>query len=291
MRRRTMMRRGIAVLIAAVLMPLMAGCGQVQVTTALSGAPEGPTIAIGVAADEPWLGYWHDGDYEGLDIDIAKYVATKLGYANKQIIFKQVRPENRASQLEEGNVDMVVASWLITDQSKQAVNFAGPYLKTGIGVLVRERDATTLAADDNPSLIGSLAGRTACAAKGDEAAELLSREQPEVTIQERDSYAQCVTAMQVGAADAIVADEAILAGLQAADNGRYSTLLRVNDRRDYGYGIAVRRDAPQLASSVANALNDMIEDGSWAAVVHTYESATGSSVGYASEAEAIVNTE
>ena len=68
-----------------VILPLsgLAGCGQIQVTT-VSGAPEGPTIAIGVAADEPSVGAWHDGTYQGFDITIAKYVAAKLGYANKQ---------------------------------------------------------------------------------------------------------------------------------------------------------------------------------------------------------------
>lgn len=80
-----------------VILPLsgLAGCGQIQVTT-VSGAPEGPTIAIGVAADEPSVGAWHDGTYQGFDITIAKYVAAKLGYANKQIVFKQVRPRKPA---------------------------------------------------------------------------------------------------------------------------------------------------------------------------------------------------
>lgn len=108
-----------------VILPLsgLAGCGQIQVTT-VSGAPEGPTIAIGVAADEPSVGAWHDGTYQGFDITIAKYVAAKLGYANKQIVFKQVRPENRRSMLDNGQVDMVVASWPITDESSAIVDFA-----------------------------------------------------------------------------------------------------------------------------------------------------------------------
>ena len=121
-----------------ILLPLsgLAGCGQIKVTT-VSGAPEGPTIAIGVAADEPSVGAWHDGTYQGFDITIAKYVAAKLGYANKQIVFKQVRPENRRSMLDNGQVDMVVASWPITDESSAIVDFAGPYLTTSVGLLVR----------------------------------------------------------------------------------------------------------------------------------------------------------
>ena len=82
-------------------------------------------------------GRWHDGTYQGFDITIAKYVAAKLGYANKQIVFKQVRPENRRSMLDNGQVDMVVASWPITDESSAIVDFAGPYLTTSVGLLVR----------------------------------------------------------------------------------------------------------------------------------------------------------
>lgn len=120
LRARRPMRRGFRSRLMAgfaaafgVILPLsgLAGCGQIQVTT-VSGAPEGPTIAIGVAADEPSVGAWHDGTYQGFDITIAKYVAAKLGYANKQIVFKQVRPENRRSMLDNGQVDMVVASGL-----------------------------------------------------------------------------------------------------------------------------------------------------------------------------------
>ena len=104
LRARRPMRRGFRSRLMAgfaaafgVILPLsgLAGCGQIQVTT-VSGAPEGPTIAIGVAADEPSVGAWHDGTYQGFDITIAKYVAAKLGYANKQIVFKQVRPRKPA---------------------------------------------------------------------------------------------------------------------------------------------------------------------------------------------------
>lgn len=134
---RTRLVAGIAAALGFALM--LSGCGQIQVTT-VNGSPEGPTLAIGVAADEPAIGAWHDGTYEGFDISVAKYVAAKLGYANKQIVFKQVRPANRASMLNNGQVDMVVASWTITDGSKAEADFAGPYLRTGVGLLVRTDD-------------------------------------------------------------------------------------------------------------------------------------------------------
>lgn len=77
----------------------LAGYGQVQVITA-SGVPEGPTIVVGVTADEPSVGAWHDGTYQGFNIITAKYVAAKLGHANKQTALKQIRPENQRSMLD-----------------------------------------------------------------------------------------------------------------------------------------------------------------------------------------------
>ncbi len=66
---RTRLVAGIAAALGFALM--LSGCGQIQVTT-VNGSPEGPTLAIGVAADEPAIGAWHDGTYEGFDISVAK---------------------------------------------------------------------------------------------------------------------------------------------------------------------------------------------------------------------------
>ena len=59
--------------------------------------PEGPTVSIGVASDQPGLGVWHNGGYSGFDVDVARYVAKALGYADKQIVFKPVTPPVPAS--------------------------------------------------------------------------------------------------------------------------------------------------------------------------------------------------
>ncbi len=213
LRARRPMRRGFRSRLMAgfaaafgVILPLsgLAGCGQIQVTT-VSGAPEGPTIAIGVAADEPSVGAWHDGTYQGFDITIAKYVAAKLGYANKQIVFKQVRPENRRSMLDNGQVDMVVASWPITD----------------------------------------------------------------------------------GSADAIASDMAVLSGLQAANGPQYMDVIA--DKGEVGYGIAVSQGTSQLAQKIAEALEDMVEDGSWTAAKDTFTSQTKLTVSLNGDPKAIVS--
>ncbi|MBT1165040.1 transporter substrate-binding domain-containing protein [Bifidobacterium felsineum] len=243
----------------------LASCGQIQVTT-VSGSPEGPTIAVGVSADEPGIGVWHDGTYEGFDVTVAKYVAARLGYANKQIVFKQVRPESRQSMLNSGQVDMVVASWPITETSKNVVDFAGPYLITGTGLLVRSRDSRVFADSVKPDTVGDVGQHSICAVQGDETVDLFRVRHPDAVIQQRDSYAQCVTALQAGSADAIASDLAILGGLQQANGSRYTTVLEDAGTVQSGivqYGIAVGKGTEELAGKIAQSLQDMIADGSW----------------------------
>ena len=101
--------RYVAAAACAALLAAGAGACGTSVSVVTEGAAQGPTIAIGVAADQPGLGYLHGGEYSGFDIDVAKYVAKTLGYAEKQIVFKQLSPAMRASALTDGTVDIFVA--------------------------------------------------------------------------------------------------------------------------------------------------------------------------------------
>ena len=146
--RRRIMRRFSAAL-AAVLWTAgsLTACGSSSSRDDANGVsirqPEGPTVSIGVASDQPGLGVWHNGGYSGFDVDVARYVAKALGYADKQIVFKSVTPRSRVSMLESAQVDMVVSSFGITERHESAVTMTGPYLIVRQDLLVRAADAAT----------------------------------------------------------------------------------------------------------------------------------------------------
>ena len=123
--------RYVAAAACAALLAAGAGACGTSVSVVTKGAAQGPTIAIGVAADQPGLGYLHGGEYSGFDIDVAKYVAKTLGYAEKQIVFKQLSPAMRASALTDGTVDMVVDSFSMDGTHDGEADVAGPYLTVG----------------------------------------------------------------------------------------------------------------------------------------------------------------
>lgn len=238
-----------------------------RVTTAVSGLPEGPTIAIGVAADEPGMGYWHDGGYSGFEVDVATYVAKQLGYSSKQIIFKQVRPSTRARMLAESTVDMVVAGYGMNEERENEADFAGPYLTVGRDLLIRDDDA------DEIRHVTDMSGRTACVADPD-AAQALAAAAPGVQVQERESYPKCVTALMIGEADAVAADDAVLSGLIEDKGNGYLSLVG-DQYGEMDYGIAVKDGNKQLADKISAALDKMKDDGTYATLLDRMREETG----------------
>ncbi|MBW3092292.1 transporter substrate-binding domain-containing protein [Bifidobacterium sp. 82T10] len=269
--------------LALLTMPLLSGCGvassggaadggDAAATSATSGQPLGPTITIGVAADLPGLGYWHDGSYSGFDVDVARHVAKTLGYGSQQIVFVRVEPQDRAAVLQDGRADMVVAGYAMTDESAQAVTFAGPYLETRPAVLVHDDDTSLddlfatgddrMNDDREDNTEHAADDATVCAATGTAMhARVASRD--DVTLSDYDTYGRCMTALMAGTVDAVAGDDATLPGL--ARHRRESYRIVADDRGDDAlrYGIAVRHGYDELANKIAGALRAMIDDGSW----------------------------
>lgn len=236
--------------------------GTVGATAGASGLPQGPTIAIGVADDLPGLGERHDGAYSGFDIDVASYVANALGYADKQIVFVPLKPNERAATLNDGDVDMVVAGYAMTDEASHGVTFAGPYLETRPALLTHD--------DADPS-----ARMTVCTVNGTVVQTMIGNRDGAAT-RAYDTYGQCMTALMAGSVDAIAGDDATLPGLMLDRRGGYRIVDGLTDSDGstgpldgdgsdgtLRYGIAVRHDRDELAERIADALRDMIDDGSW----------------------------
>lgn len=235
------------------------GCGT-SISVVTHGVAQGPTITIGVAADQPGLSYLHGDEYSGFDIAVAKYVAKALGFAEKQIVFKKVLPSTRVSSLKDSIVDMVVDSFATGDASDGEISFAGPYLNVVETLLVRADDAEAITGID------AVSGKTVCAAKGSAIAGHVRDLSENVTVEERDSYPQCVTSLMMGQADAVAADDAIASGLAF---GRGSEYLHVvgESFAERSYMVAVKSGQDSLVRQIDAALESMLNDGSWESAV------------------------
>lgn len=120
------LRIGVGALAVSLAAALTAGCGGGEKKSALENAADGK-LTIGIKFDQPGVGIRNrDGSYSGFDVEVAKYVAGKLGVQPEGITFKEAPTPQRETLIENGQVDFIVATYSITDARKEKVDFAAP---------------------------------------------------------------------------------------------------------------------------------------------------------------------
>lgn len=236
----------------------------IAMLTGLSGCADGlagqqvtgPTVRIGIKFDQPGLSL-KDGDhYSGFDVDVAEYVANKLGYSPRQIQWVQASSSQRETLLANGQVDFIVSSYSIDAARKKLVDFAGPYFVAGQDLLVRKSEKAIKGPQD-------LNGRKLCTASGSTSAQVIKDNfSANVQVMELSGYAECVTALESGTVDAVSTDDIILAALASAKgDGNLRVVGRPFTKETYGIG--VRKGSVELKRKINEALRQMISSGTW----------------------------
>lgn len=250
--------------------------------TTAAGPPEFPAgstmaalqekgkLVVGVKFDQPGFGLNNPttNEVEGFDIEIAKLIAAALfgGTAEdaaSKIEFIEAVSKNREPYIQEGRVDLVVATYTINDTRKQVVDFAGPYF-------VAEQDIMVKADDDSIKAVGDLNGKKVCTVKGSTSEKNLRAQAPQADVTLFDTYSQCAEAMTDGRVVAVTTDNTILAGLVQASSGAFKLIEAPFSEEPYGIGMKKGDDA--LRTFVNDTLEDLFESGDWA---EAFESTLG----------------
>ncbi|MGQ1839521.1 glutamate ABC transporter substrate-binding protein [Kocuria turfanensis] len=246
---------GLAAMAAAAALTLTAcGGGGEQAGGGETGG-SGESVRIGIKYDQPGLGF-RDGDqYTGFDVDVAKYVANELGYSEDQIEWVESPSANRENMLANDQVDMIFATYSITEERDQTVDFAGPYFVAGQDLLVRTDDTSITGPDD-------LEGKNLCSVTGSTSAQKVKEDQPGANLVEQPGYADCLTALESGQVDAVTTDDIILAGLAAteANQGKFKVVGNTFSEERYGVGLPQGSDQ---CEAVNEAITKMIDEGAW----------------------------
>ncbi|HET7306058.1 MAG TPA: transporter substrate-binding domain-containing protein, partial [Segeticoccus sp.] len=167
-------------------------------------------VTIGVKYDQPGIGYKpaNSDVPEGFDIEMGKIVAGQLGLSPDQIQWKETVSDNREPFLQNGVVDLVIASYSITDDRRQVVGQAGPYYVTGQQLLVREEDKDKITGPKD------LEGVKVCSVTGSTSIQTVTEEYGANPVP-FDTYSACVRQLENNQVDAVTTDGAILLGYAA----------------------------------------------------------------------------
>jgi glutamate transport system substrate-binding protein len=234
------------------------GTGGPSATGVVGKAQRDKRLVIGVKADQPGLGLQTGGGYEGFDIEIAKIIAKDLGVAESGIEWKTTVSANREPFIEQGTVDLVVATYTINDDRKKKVNFAGPYYIAGQDLLVKS---------DNMTITGqqSLDGKKVCSVTGSTPAKRIQTDHPKAALQLFDSYSKCVELLAQGGTDAVTTDDIILAGYAA--QSQFAGKLKVVGKpfSTEPYGIGLKKDDTASCNKINEILRAADADGRYQA--------------------------
>ncbi|HKZ85956.1 MAG TPA: ABC transporter substrate-binding protein [Anaerolineae bacterium] len=212
------------------------------------------------ASYHPFEGIGSDGVFYGLDIDIAREIARRIGARAE---FVNAGMDALYDVLRVGQADASISALPVDPAREGRWAYSRPYFDAGL-VLVAP-------AHSEPQLkIGDLQGRTVVVALGSDGDAWLRKRQREgahVAALRLDSNQEALEAVIAGRADAAIVD-----GVAARQHlsTRFADLRIVAQLTSEPYAIAVWGGSTELLAAIDNALSDMQADGTLARIVDTW---------------------
>jgi putative glutamine transport system substrate-binding protein len=241
---------------------LLAGCGGTATKEApkdsvppdIKAIKDRGVLKAGVKVDVPKFGYKdpQTGKIDGFEIDLVKALAKKILGDENKIDMQGVVAKTRGPLLDNGDVDVVIATFTITEERKKSYNFTDPYYTDGVGLMVKKASGIQSLKDLNGKRIGVAQSSTSRKALQEE----LDKSGGKVNFLEFGTYAEVKTALDSGRVDAFSIDVAILAGY--LDDSvvilpdRYSPQL---------YGAATKKSNEALAKLINDTFAEMKKSG------------------------------
>jgi glutamate transport system substrate-binding protein len=213
-------------------------------------------LRVGVEYDSPGVGYRDPvtGEVTGFDVEIAKIVACGFGVPANGVDWVEAPARSREALITEDRVDMVIATYEITEARKKVVSFAGPYFRDYQTVMVRRGEKRITGPE-------STRGRRVCSSKGSVTLETI-RKYGAIGVPAKD-YFECVDLLLRGQVDAVSTLAAILIGQATLHPGRLDLVGQPFD--DLAYGIGVRKTDSTMRRFLSDVLERSFTDGSWRA--------------------------
>jgi glutamate transport system substrate-binding protein len=215
-------------------------------------------ITVGTKIDQPGFGLMNPqtNKPEGFDVEIAKLIAAKLGIKADDITWTETVSANREPFIQNGQVDIVVATYTINDARKQVVDFAGPYYEAGQDIMVAKGNPEKIEGPDD------LAGKTVCSVEGSTPAQNIRDNYPQAKLTTYDVYSKCADDLKNGNVQAVTTDNVILTGLVAGSPDAFE--LVGNPFTKEPYGIGLKKGDDQFRAFINDTLQESFDDGDWA---------------------------
>ena len=214
-------------------------------------------LNVGVKADVLDFGYLNPktNQYEGYEIDIAHELAKRLLGDPNKVKFTTVTAKTRSALLDSGEIDMVLATFTITEQRKLVLDFSPPYFTDGIALLVQKNSGIKTLADLNNKTIGVAKGADTATRLTDKAAGMGN---VLLNFSAFETYGEILAALQAGRVQAFSTDGSILKYYEQQDP---STVILSDRYSNEDYGVATKKGNDSLRDWVAAQITQLRSSG------------------------------
>ena len=260
-------RKSLLVAASAALALSLSACGGGSTTTtpvASASFEAGTTmeklnkaqkITIGTKFDQPLFGQKGlDGKPVGFDVEMGKAIAAKLGIAPDKIEWVETVSQNRESFIEQGRVDLVIATYTINDARKEKVAFAGPYYEAGQALLVNKDDNSITKPDD-------VKGKKVCSVTGSTPAKTIA-EKYGAEVVPAATYTACLEPLRNKQVVAVTTDNVILAGYVDKEPDAFKLASDETFTKE-PYGIGLKKDDTVFRNWINDQLEAFQKDGDY----------------------------
>ncbi len=240
------------------------GAADGKVTADVQKIIDRGVLKVGCKADIPKFSLQNTatGEYEGFEDDLAYEIAGSIfgctadeAKEKKLVEFQGVTAKTRGPLLENGEIDLVIATFTITPERKETYNFSTPYYTDAVGLLVNKASGINSIEDLDGKIIGVAQSSTTKDGFKKYVDEKGLKVNPQ--FQEFDGYPALAQALATKQIDCFSVDRAILAGYVNDGN-------QIMDDRfaEQDYGVAAAKENAGLAALVDEKVTSMISDGS-----------------------------
>lgn len=239
---------------------LMSCCSCSQKTISEDGFEE---LVIGGTSYSPYFYKDMNGQYVGIDVDVAEEVCRRIGYTP---VFKEIPIAERFDDLEAGKVDCLWSCLTMYGREKEFL-WAGPYLYTQRVVMVH--------ADSDIKTLKDLEGKRVSVQTGSTSESIVIEQKNEnlSNIQQLTSFSELsevFMALRKGYVDAAIGHESSLLGYSNEYPGEYK-LLKMSLRSD-PIGVAFPKSGDEeLVQQMKQVMQEMREDGTLEKIIEKYD--------------------
>ena len=232
--------------------------------SAVALADDGKVFIMGIDPEYPPFSYLgDDGEYTGFDVEVCQAVCDYLGW--KLEIFG-VNWDEKLVQLDSMECDCVWSGMTILDSMKEAgYVISAPYYDNTQVLVVKEGSGLASSADLAGKIVAVQLGTSGEALLNGDLADLVATFGNIVTC---DSFLKCFTELEGNAVDAVFVDLPVAASYAANHDG----LLIIDEQLGAEqYGIAFRSGDAELCAQVEEAIQALVENGTYAEIASKSE--------------------